>query len=250
MHPALRTTDHRPWPLPERQWTWRQSWLDIAFIHLRVDAKKLRTRLPPGVRLQEFDGTAWVSLVPFRMAGVTRRPFPPVPGFSSFPELNLRTYIEVDHKPGVWFFSLDADAWPVIFAGRRIYDLPYFSARVRQTFNDGWFAFSSARRASDARFAGRYRPSGPTFFAQPGTFDHWATERYCLYTFSIKRGLTRIEVHHAPWPLQDAEVEITEHSVFSAAGIETLGEHPICHFSAGVHAIAFGKESPVVATGP
>src|SRR5262245_19320311 len=120
MHPALHVVEHRPWPLPQGEWKWRQSWLDLAFIHYRAEAMSIRAVLPAGIRLQEFDGTAWVGVVPFRMAGVMRRPLPDVPGFSSLHELNLRTYVEVGGKPGVWFFSLDADSSPLVFGGRRI----------------------------------------------------------------------------------------------------------------------------------
>ena len=199
---------HRPWPLPASEWRWRQSWLNLAFIHYRVDAIKIRGLIPSGLRLQEFDGSAWVGLVPFRMAGVMRRSFPDVPPFSSFPELNLRTYVECEGKPGVWFFSLDADSWPVVFGGRHIYGLPYFSANIQQWFGSGWHGFSSVRRGGEAVFEAEYRAVGDVFFPLIGTFEHWATERYCLYSFCEGRGIERVEVHHAPWPLQRAEVAI------------------------------------------
>ncbi len=68
----------------------------------------LRPLVPAELELQEFDGTAWIALVPFRMTGVIRRPLPDLPWLSAFPELNVRTYVERDGKPGVWFLSLDA----------------------------------------------------------------------------------------------------------------------------------------------
>lgn len=134
MHSSLKSLDHRPWPLPAREWKWRQSWLDLAFIHYRVPADQLRRLLPVGIQLQEFDGTAWVGLVPFRMAGVMRRPWPDIPFISSFSEMNLRTYVEVGGKPGVWFFSLDANSRSIVFGGRNFYGLPYFLARMRQRY--------------------------------------------------------------------------------------------------------------------
>lgn len=242
MHPAFQSVDHRPWPIPKRKWKWRQSWLDLAFIHYRVDAPQIRALLPAELRLQEFDGSAWVGLVPFRMHGVMRRPFPDLPFFSSFPELNLRTYVEFDQKPGVWFFSLDADSWPVVFGGRRIYGLPYFSARMRQRFDAGWYHFSSLRRGGKAKFEARYRPIGDSFVPSAGTFEHWAVERYCLYSISRNHGISRVEVHHIPWPLQQAEIVIRESSMLSVAGIVPLGSEPVVHFSRGVHVVSFSPE--------
>src|SRR5690606_23097445 len=115
MQPAFQSIEHRPWPLQKSKWIWSLSWLDLAVGHYRIDAKQINHRLPDGLKLQEFDGTAWVGLVPFRMAGVMRRPFPDLPPFTTFPELNLRTYVEKDGKPGVWFFSLDADCRPLVW---------------------------------------------------------------------------------------------------------------------------------------
>ena len=231
MHPSLEHVDHRPWPLPGQPWKWRQSWLDLAFLHYRVDSEKIRALLPPGVQLQEYDGTAWVGLVPFRMAGVMCRGLPDVPKFSAFPELNLRTYVEVGGKPGVWFFSLDADSWAIVFGGRRFYDLPYFSARMEHAFSDGWHSISSVRRVGEARFSARYRPVSEVFYAEQGTFEHWASERYCLYSYSARNGIARVEVHHVPWPLQRAEVMMDESNMLSAAGIDAIESDPVCHFS-------------------
>ena len=170
------------------------------------------------------------------------RGLPDVPGFSTFPELNLRTYVERDGKPGVWFFSLDAASWPIVICGRRLYGLPYFLAQItlRQRA-DGRYHFVSRRRGTDVRFEASYRPNGQAFFASPGSFEHWATERYCLYAAPNGRML-RVEVHHAPWPLQSAEVEFRGNSIMDAAGIEPLDEHPSCYFSTGVHVISFPPE--------
>ena len=200
MHPAFESVAHRPWPLPAREWTWRQSWLDLAFVHYRVSSREIRELIPAQLHIQEFDGSAWLGLVPFRMTGVMRRPLPDIPLFSSFPELNLRTYVEFEGKPGVWFFSLDAASWPVVFGGRRIYGLPYFSARMQIEQNAGWYDFSSERRSSPAKFKARYRPLSESFFPRLGTFEHWAVERYCLYAASKDHRISRVEVQHAPWP--------------------------------------------------
>ena len=242
MHPLLRQTAHRPWPLPARRWIWRQSWRDLAFIHYRVDSGLLRRRLPEGLRLEEFDGSAWVGLVPFRMSGVMLRPFPDLPGFSSFPELNLRTYVEADGKPGVWFFSLDADSWPIVYGGSRFYGVPYFHSRMNQEKFGGWFEYSCRRRDGTAGFRGRYRPIAAPFLPQRGSFEHWAAERYCVYSSLARDQLARTEVHHLPWPMQQAEVEIHESNILTAAGISTADEKPRCHFSTGVDVLTYPLE--------
>ena len=49
IHPAFHHIGHRSWPLPQKPWFWRQSWLDLAFIHHRVEATNLEALLPAGV---------------------------------------------------------------------------------------------------------------------------------------------------------------------------------------------------------
>lgn len=214
------------------------SWLDLAFIHYRVSAETLRSHLPAGLSPDTFDGTAWIGIVPFRMVDVRPRGLPATP-FSSFPEINVRTYVVAGDKPGVWFFSLDAASRPTVFAGRQLFDLPYHFARMQLRRTGDRFDFSCHRTRMNVVFRGRYRPLGELFDAAPGSFEHWATERYCLYAHSPRRGLRRLEVHHLPWPLQRAEIEIAENTFFDAAGLQVDQHPPRCHFSAGVDVLSF-----------
>lgn len=240
MHSSLFHVAHRPWPLPAGPWIWRQSWLDATFLHYRVDIRELRPRIPSELRIQEFDGTAWVGLVPFRMADVMRRPLPVLPFLSAFPELNLRTYVEYEGKPGLWFFSLDADSWPIVAGGRHLYGLPYFRAKIRQRREGDVFRFSSMRRDGLARFDADSRPLGESYVPREGSFEHWAIERYGLYAEAPRnRGLTRVDIHHAPWALRRAEVAIRHSNMLAVAGIRPLGDSPVAHFSSGVHVVSY-----------
>lgn len=68
----------------------------------------LRPLVPEQLTIDTFEGEAWVGVVPFEMSRTRARLTPPIPGLSYFPELNVRTYVTIEGKPGVWFFSLDA----------------------------------------------------------------------------------------------------------------------------------------------
>lgn len=241
-HPSLKHLAHRPWPLPESRWNWRQAWLDLAFLHYRVAGATLRARLPTWVDLEEFDGSAWVSIVPFRMCDLrTRAPrwFPPL---APFPELNLRTYVTVGGKPGVWFFSLDADCLPLVLAARRWFGLPYWKAAMTLDRTPDDIRFTSRRQAGDVAFEASYQPDSELpCFATPGSFEHWASERYCLYSAS-PTGPIRLEVHHAPWPIQRAKVEVKKSDLLKAAGLTILDPNPRGYYSSGVEVICFPPE--------
>ena len=96
------------WKPPAQPWIMRQTWRELLFAHWPLPIAAFTDRLPPGLALDTFDGQAWIGLVPFVMSGVRPRDLPPVAGLSRFAELNVRTYVTRDGKPGVWFYSLDA----------------------------------------------------------------------------------------------------------------------------------------------
>lgn len=230
VHDSLHHTDHRPWPLPVGRWSWRQSWLDLLFAHWRIEASLLRALIPAPLELQEFDGSAWIGVVPFRMAGVMRRPLPDVPGLSAFPELNVRTYVEFDGKPGVWFLSLDATNRLAVWAAKRFFFLPYHHARMRLVRRGDWYEYRSQRVRGPAGFEGRFRPVGDPYRSTRGTLEHWLTERYCLYARARDGRLSCTEVHHVPWPLQRAEAEFTN-TMLDPCGIKLEEPPGLLHFS-------------------
>ena len=122
---------HRPWPLPSRPWVLAMQWHDLLFMHWPVSPAVLRPAIPPMLELETFDGAAWLGVTPFRMKG-TRPPLvPPLPWFSAFPELNVRTYVTAEGKPGVWFFSLDAGNPLAVRGARALFHLPYYGAVMR-----------------------------------------------------------------------------------------------------------------------
>ena len=159
---------------------------------------------------------------------------PGVPWISKFPELNVRTYVRVGDKPGVFFFSLDAARWPAVWAARTFFRLPYFHARMRVRLDGDLVRYASDRihhGAPAARLRMSYRPTEPAHEPMPGSLEQFLTERYCLYTCAPDGSAMMCEIQHGPWPLQPAEAEIAESSMVAAAGIELPDTAPLLHFS-------------------
>ena len=230
MHPALDFLAHRLWPLPAGPWVMAQVWHDLLFAHWPVAFESLRPLVPPQLHLEKFDGECWVGVVPFWMSGVRARGTPAIPGLSRFPELNVRTYVTCGEKAGVYFFSLDAGSRMAVWVARALYYLPYFYAEMKAENAGDEILYRSMRRTQQAEFRGRYRPSTDVERRTPGTLAHWLTERYCLYTVH-KEKVYRGEIHHAPWPLQDASAQIEVNSMAAAAGISLPDTKPLLHFS-------------------
>jgi uncharacterized protein YqjF (DUF2071 family) len=207
-----------------------QSWERLAFLHWPVDPDALGEVLPPGVEPDLYEGSAWIGVTPFEVHSFRLRMTPPIPLISTFPEINVRTYVTSAGKPGIWFLSLDTSNWLAVLVARKAYRLPYHHANQASRRADGWVQFGSRRDAQDARFAARYRPSGPVREAKRGSFEHFATERYCLYTVDEDLQLLRGDIHHRPWPLQRCEAEISGNTMARPYGIELTGR-PRAHYA-------------------
>jgi uncharacterized protein len=228
---GLRRRAHRQWPLPARPWVMGQTWERLAFLHWPVDPDVLADVLPPGVEPDLYDGSAWVGVTPFEVHSFRLRLTLPVPLISTFPEINVRTYVTSAAKPGIWFMSLDTSSRLAVLAARMAYRLPYHHAGRQASRQHGaWVQFASVRGDGGARFAARYRPTGPVREAQAGSFEHFMAERYCLYTVDEQLQLLRGDIHHRPWPLQPADVEITENTMARPYGIELTGD-PRVHYA-------------------
>ncbi len=226
---SLEQLEHRPWALPKRGWTMGQTWEELLFAHWRVPVEALRAHVPPELEVETHDDSAWVGVTPFRLTGLRARGLLPIPGASSFLELNVRTYVNAGggEKPGIWFFSLDASSRLAVEAARRTYKLPYFHARMSADHRGEWIDYECARMNEAGRvFSGRYRPSGSVFRAVPGSLEWFLAERYCLYTTDRDK-VHRAEIHHELWDLQPAEAEI---ELASIAPFDLAGE-PLCHFA-------------------
>lgn len=224
---------HRPWPVPPGLWIMAQSWHDLLFAHWPVNAAILRPFIPAPLNVDTFAGEAWVGVVPFRMSGVRIRGTPALPRLSQFPELNVRTYVTIDGKPGVWFFSLDAANAIAVAVARGWFHLPYFRARMTCEAIDGDIHYASERThagAANALFSASYRPLNQPFEAQPGTLDHFLTERYCLYAAAGQR-IFRGEIHHRPWQLQAAAANLTQNTMSVAGGFSLPNCAPLLHFA-------------------
>lgn len=245
MHSSLTRVNHRPWLLPPGRWTWRQSWCDLLFAHWPIPKKVLEPLVPEGLAIQEFDSTSWVGVVPFHMRGVTRRPLPDIPWVSAFPELNLRLYVERDGKPGVWFLSLDASNPLAVWAAKQFFFLPYFHAKISISESDGFYHYRAKRKSNGAgiRFETSYKPVSRPYEAQPGTLEHWLTERYCLYAMSPSGKLFRTEVHHHPWLLQKAEAQIEINELCEPHGINLVGDPALLHFSKNIDVVVWNPQS-------
>lgn len=191
---VTRVVDHRPWPLPPGPWVMGQTWMDVLFAPWSVEPAELEDVVPPPLALDTFENRAWIGITPFVVRNLRLRPGWPVPCFSAFGEINVRTYVTVAGKPGIYFLSLDAASRLAVAVARRWYRLPYFRASISADRREHTIRYRSDRLGHEgppAHFSAEYGPAGDVFQALPGTLEHFLAERYCLYTFDDRRRVLR-----------------------------------------------------------
>jgi uncharacterized protein len=229
----LNEVSHRPWPMPDGPWVMTQTWHDLLFAHWPVDPGVLRERVPSQFDVDLFDGTGWLGVVPFHMTNVAPRGVASLPWLSEFPELNVRTYVRVGGRPGIYFFSLDAGSTLAVQAARTLLNLPYYTAAMTVREQADAIECDSRRTEGppEATLSIAYRPLGPPFQAAPATLEYFLTERYCLYNLDHRGAPYRLDIHHPPWRLQPADAELIRNTMSDAAGLSLPDVKPLLHFS-------------------
>jgi len=209
-----------------------QKWRDLLFLHWAFEPALIQQTLPPGLRVDCFDGQAYVGIVPFFMRDIRPRFLPSVPWISNFLELNVRTYV-FDEKgtPGVWFYSLDCSQPVAVWLARTFFRLPYFWASMRSPQNQLMTpqqetVYFSQRRGEGAGSRYRYRGEGELKTAVPETLEFFLVERYILFSPLAHDGLGSGQVVHAPYTFSNASVPEWDGIPLQLAGLPLPNRPP------------------------
>lgn len=230
------------------------TWLNLLFLHWRFEPAAIRPFIPQELELDTFDGSAWVGLVPFKMHNCEFAGFGWVPTLRNFYECNVRTYVTCNGRPGVWFFSLDAQNLLPVLGGRWLWNLNYVYSRftvrdncadnqsfsphadhkkkpthdkpanVAQTHEGQIHDYALRRRPGpwpNAHTHIRWTVNIPLPRAQPGSLEYFLTERYCLYTKRRSRIMVG-RIHHNPWQLHAATLHHLNDTLVHAASVGTI----------------------------
>lgn len=232
----LNQTAHRPWDLPAGKWQFYQEWNETLFIHWEISFDLLRRLVPEELVLDNFQGRYFVSLVAFSMQKIRPRNLPSLKFVSDFHEINLRTYIDLDGKKGVYFLNIEAEKQLSAFVARKLSGLPYEKAIIKRA--NGFY--SSKNVVKNFRLETEFGISSPIL--QKTELDLWLTERYCLYLDREKK-LFRYDIHHPEWELHNLELKKTE--IRYQLDKLTLNSNTpfLSHYSKGVKVLSWKKNT-------
>jgi uncharacterized protein YqjF (DUF2071 family) len=238
--PAANTTADPP----PCTWVMFQKWRHLLFASWPLAPDEMRRHVPPNFELDTFEGKAWLSIVPMHMEDLHFRFFPPVPGTSNFPEINVRTYVRVARgggsadARGVYFFSIDAACCLGSLVARHFFHTPYQYARMKLTERGDYHRMeahcAASRRRPAADFVANYRAIGEPAPPPDGSLAAFLSNRDTAFALS-GNVMYWGPVTHAPWRLSGAEAEFEVNTLPAAAGITLPNVKPELHFSAGTN---------------
>jgi len=196
---------------------------------------RLAPYIPEGLELDTFEGKAYIGTIPFMMTGVRPRLALSVPGISTFPEFNIRTYVRHGGKAGVFFITLDAQSRVTCLYAPYTYGLPYRYAKGRLDVDGNTYSWRSKRVDGGQELIGSCMGAGETMQAEPGSLDEFLFERYCLYTL-YKKKLCIVYTHHDQWVFRKGEAEVISNTLTKSydLGISNVLQPDLVHISGGV----------------
>lgn len=234
----------------------RAAWLSVAFVHWRVAPERVQRLLPPGLTVDEYDGSAWVGLTPFLMADMRPLGMPDLPGglaltrplrmparlagltsATSTAETNLRTYVRgPDGRDGLWFLTIDVGSAAFAAAARTVVGAPYHKAVLAVDREGDTVAYTGSRTGGRQSYRLRVRPGA---VVESSGLAVWLTGRWRAYTAHLGRLLVT-PVAHEPWPLREAGLEELEQNLTDSVGLGGLAEPAMAHYSEGVRKVRLG----------
>ena len=175
-----------------------------------VPARLLAPRVPPGTRLDLWQGKAFVSVVAFqfldtRVLGIA------IPGHRNFEEINLRFYVARDHaegnRRGVVFIREVVPRRAIAVTARLLYNEPYVtqptrcsiirpSGTVRGRFAYGWKGPNGWNQLEASA-------SGMPRVPRAESLERFITEHHWGYNVQRSGSTMEYRVEHPAWGVWD-----------------------------------------------
>jgi uncharacterized protein YqjF (DUF2071 family) len=208
--------------MPERPFL-TARWTDLLVLNFAVPTELVAGLAPPGTEPDIHDGMAYVSIVGFRFRNVRVLGIP-IPGHTSFDEINLRYYVKRtvggETRRGVVFVREIVPRRAVAVVANRLYYENYITRpmrsqiaiagaelRVGDTVEYAWSSAGRRRKGEcpfdSNRLAGRV--AAPLAVPPAGSLDAFIVEHYWGYARG-RDGVTReYRVAHPPWRVAAAD---------------------------------------------
>jgi uncharacterized protein YqjF (DUF2071 family) len=198
----LQHHNHRPYPLPHpaTSWQYYQEWNKVLMLHYQVPIAWIQSLIPKNISIDTFEDKAYVSIVVFTMEHLRPKYLPTIKLLSNFHEINVRTYVIHNNKPGVYFLNIEAEKTLAAMVSKALSGLPYEKSSLYRKQGE----IEAHQQNRNFYLQVTYKP---TSLIQPkSALELWLTERYCLYLQQDKY-CYRYDIQHQEWELKQVALE-------------------------------------------
>lgn len=229
------------------------EWRDLVMLNYEIEPSLLTRYVPPGTRLDSFNGRTYVSLVGFTFRRTMLVGLFPVPFHADFDEVNLRFYVRrkkgSDNRRGVVFIAEVVPRCAIAMTARLLYGENYTCLPMKHRI--GWEGPTKTVEYQ-WRVAGRWcrlsaQTVGSSQHPASGSLEQFITEHYWGYSTRRSSGCLEYRVSHVPWQVwatSTARFEGDASALYGREFGQILQRAPDCAFVAdGSSVIVFRGNS-------
>jgi uncharacterized protein len=187
------------------------EWRKLILINYAVPPELLQPWLPPGVELDIWNDTCYVSVVGFMFQNVRVKGVP-IPFHINFEEVNLRFYVvrkdaELGDKRGAVFISELVPKPAIALVANWLYNEPYSTARMAHSWEQekDQLTVTYSWRKNGLEHTIGVRAQSMPIPLKVGSEAEFITEHYWGYG-TLRNGQTmEYQVEHPRWELYPVE---------------------------------------------
>lgn len=215
----------------ELPWVLYQKWEDICFFHWPIDSKIIEQSIPTSLQLDLLNGTAWVTIVLFKVKENRLRTVPPIPFVNSFLQVNVRTYVEERGRKGVYFLSVDMNNALLAKINSIGNYLPSRYATMKMNKSNKNITISSYYISKAKKESIDISINTSDEKIKKNSLDCWLLERYHFWSYTKMNKLIRTDIEHLPWELQKCNATINQNTMCPTLMNHALTKALVVHYS-------------------
>lgn len=197
--------------ISKRKYPWfgKQLWENIFFVHWRISPDQIKPYIPMPLKVDTFNGFAWISAVCFQASQSQMRTLP-IDLINPVFQLNIRTYVTLQdtEEPGVYFFRLLLNNKMAVKGANVVFHLPFSYANANFSSEENEFIYHTYEK-SKPQFHARFEVQN---IYDDSPLAQFLTERYCIWNKKSNQ-IIKIPIIHSKWNVQRAKVKIIHQQI-------------------------------------
>lgn len=221
-------------------WKWYQEWNEVIFIHWQIPLKIIESLIPEELSIDLFEGSCFITLVAYNMNNIRHIYTPAIPYISDFHQINIRTYVKKENKPGIYIFHIEAQKLLPGILARIMSGLNYKKASMKRKKVGNLNFFRSNNVVNNFSFETSYTFGNKTI--KKTELDNWLLNRYHLYQYE-KNNLYRIDIKRQEWVIN--QIIFKKINLNYQIGNLSLNNNQapfLAHYSKGVKALVWYRK--------